>query len=99
MGDVAAMRAAAEKIGYPVLVKPAAGGGGIGMLPAHNADELPGVVERASSLAARSFSHGDVYLERSVERPRHNDVQVLGDRTGGYCNLFVRYCCFQRRTQ
>src|SRR3546814_3532676 len=99
MGDGAAMRAAAEKIGYPVLVKPAAGGGGIGMLPAHNADELPGVVERASSLAERSFSNGEVYLERLVERPRHIEVQVLGDRTGRLCHLFERDCSVQRRHQ
>ncbi|MCU0949608.1 MAG: biotin carboxylase [Burkholderiaceae bacterium] len=90
---------AAASIGYPILVKPAAGGGGIGMLPARNADELITAVERAASMAERGFANGEVYLERLVERPRHVEVQVLGDRSGAVMHLFERDCSVQRRHQ
>jgi acetyl-CoA carboxylase biotin carboxylase subunit len=90
---------AAEEIGYPVLVKPAAGGGGIGMLPARTPDELLGAVERAASMAERGFASGEVYLERLIERPRHVEVQVLGDRSGRVTHVFERDCSVQRRHQ
>ena len=98
-GDPEAMLRAAEEIGYPVLVKPAAGGGGIGMLPARSRSELPGAVERATSMAQRGFSNGEVYLERLIERPRHIEFQLLGDRYGGVAHLFERDCSVQRRHQ
>src|SRR5687768_6368663 len=66
-----AILAAARAIGFPVLVKPAGGGGGIGMLPAKDEKELLQAVERSSSLASRGFGNAEVYLERLVERPRH----------------------------
>ena len=94
-----AVLAAAAKIGYPVLVKPAAGGGGIGMLPARCADELLVAVERASSMAQRGFGSGEVYLERLIDRPRHVEVQVLGDRCGQVMHLYERDCSTQRRHQ
>ena len=90
---------AAEQIGYPVLVKPAAGGGGIGMLPAHTPDELMVAVERAASMAERGFANREVYLESLVERPRHVEIQVLGDRSGAVTHLFERDCSVQRRHQ
>jgi acetyl-CoA carboxylase biotin carboxylase subunit len=90
---------AAEAIGYPILVKPAAGGGGIGMLPARSPAELLDVVERAASMAERGFASREVYLERLVERPRHVEVQVLGDRHGAVVHLFERDCSVQRRHQ
>ena len=98
-GDREAMLAAAERIGYPILVKPAAGGGGIGMLPARNPDELLAAVERAASMAERGFANREVYLERLVERPRHVEVQLLGDRHGHVAHLFERDCSVQRRHQ
>jgi acetyl-CoA carboxylase biotin carboxylase subunit len=90
---------AADEIGYPVLVKPAAGGGGIGMLPARSPAELLEVVERAASMAERGFASREVYLERLVERPRHVEVQVIGDRHGQVAHLFERDCSVQRRHQ
>lgn len=89
----------ALRVGYPVLVKPAGGGGGIGMLPAANPEELLAAVERASALAARSFADGSVYLERLLDRPRHVEYQVLADRHGGMRHLFERDCSVQRRRQ
>jgi acetyl-CoA carboxylase biotin carboxylase subunit len=94
-----AIKAAARAIGYPVLVKPAGGGGGIGMLPAKDETELIAAVERSSSLAARGFGSAEVYLERLVERPRHIEFQVLGDSHGELRHLFERDCSVQRRHQ
>jgi acetyl-CoA carboxylase biotin carboxylase subunit len=90
---------AAEDIGYPILVKPAAGGGGIGMLPARNPDELVAAVERAASMAERGFASREVYLERLVDRPRHVEVQLLGDKHGNVAHVFERDCSVQRRHQ
>ena len=98
-GDPAEVLRAAEEIGYPVLVKPAAGGGGIGMLPARSPEELLGVVERAASMAERGFASREVYLERLVDQPRHVEVQVIGDRHGNVAHLFERDCSVQRRHQ
>ena len=90
---------AAEDIGYPILVKPAAGGGGIGMLPARTPEELVAAVERAASMAERGFASREVYLERLVERPRHVEIQLLGDRHGRVAHVFERDCSVQRRHQ
>ena len=91
--------AAAREIGFPILVKPAGGGGGIGMLPARNAQELLTAVERAASMAERGFANRDVYLERLIEQPRHVEIQLLGDRHGRVAHLFERDCSVQRRHQ
>ncbi len=91
--------AAAREIGFPVLVKPAGGGGGIGMLPAQDEAELVAAVERSRSMAARGFGNAEVYLERLVERPRHVEFQVLGDQHGAAAHLFERDCSTQRRNQ
>jgi len=90
---------AAEAIGFPILVKPAAGGGGIGMLPARNTEELLAAVERAASMAERGFANREVYLERLIERPRHVEIQLLGDRHGAVAHVFERDCSVQRRHQ
>ena len=90
---------AARAIGFPVLVKPAGGGGGIGMLPARDESELLGAVERSRSMASRGFANPEVYLERLIERPRHVEFQVLGDTHGGGVHLFERDCSTQRRNQ
>jgi acetyl-CoA carboxylase biotin carboxylase subunit len=94
-----AILAAARRIGFPVLVKPAGGGGGIGMLPAKNETELLAAVERSRSMASRGFGNAEVYLERLVERPRHVEFQVLGDRHGAAAHLYERDCSTQRRNQ
>ena len=94
-----AILAAARAIGFPVLVKPAGGGGGIGMLPAKDEKQLLEAVERSRSVASRGFGNAEVYLERLVERPRHVEFQVLGDRHGNAVHLFERDCSTQRRNQ
>ena len=88
---------AAEAIGYPILVKPAAGGGGIGMLPARTPEELVAAVGRAASMAERGFASREVYLERLVDRPRHVEIQLIGDRHGNVAHVFERDCSVQRR--
>ena len=94
-----AILAAARQIGFPVLVKPAGGGGGIGMLPAQDEAELLSAVERSRSLASRGFGDTEVYLERLIERPRHVEFQILGDAHGAAAHLFERDCSTQRRNQ
>ncbi len=94
-----AIVAAARKIGFPLIVKPAGGGGGIGMLVARNETELLAAVDKAASLAQRSFSNADVYLERLVERPRHVELQIVADNFGSCTHLFERDCSVQRRHQ
>jgi acetyl-CoA carboxylase biotin carboxylase subunit len=97
--DPAAILEAAERIGFPVLVKPAGGGGGIGMLAAESAVELVATVERAGVLAQRNFGTDEVYLEKLVRRPRHVEIQLLGDKHGAVAALFERDCSMQRRHQ
>jgi len=97
--DPDATLAAARAIGFPVMVKPAGGGGGIGMLPAKNEAELIAAVERSRSMADRGFGNAEVYLERLIERPRHVEFQVLGDSHGDVAHLFERDCSTQRRTR
>ncbi|MGE0153516.1 MAG: acetyl/propionyl/methylcrotonyl-CoA carboxylase subunit alpha [Reyranellaceae bacterium] len=89
----------ARAIGFPVLVKPANGGGGIGMLPARDEAELAGAVQRARSLASRSFGDAEIYLERLLQRPRHIEFQILADRAGNVRHVFERDCSIQRRHQ
>jgi len=91
--------AAAHGIGFPVLVKPANGGGGIGMLPAHSEAELASAVERARSLANRSFGDSEIYLERLLQKPRHIEFQILADKYGNVRHVFERDCSIQRRHQ
>ncbi len=97
--DNEAILKAAREIGYPVLVKPAGGGGGIGMLPAKDEAQLLETVERSRSMASRGFGNAEVYLEHLFERPRHVEFQVLGDQHGNVAHLFERDCSTQRRNQ
>ncbi len=97
--DEAAILAAGGDIGYPVLVKPANGGGGIGMIAARNAGELVAAVAKARTAAQRAFGDSSVYLEQLLERPRHIEFQVVADRYGNACHLFERDCSVQRRHQ
>ncbi len=98
-GSIDELLAAAERVGYPVMLKAAAGGGGKGMRLVHNKDELPGAYERAQSEALKSFGDATVYLEKAVIRPRHVEIQVLGDRDGNTVHVFERDCSIQRRHQ
>jgi acetyl-CoA carboxylase biotin carboxylase subunit len=95
----AAAEAAASAIGYPVLIKASAGGGGRGMKLAHDRDELARLLPVAQNEAASFFGCGEVYLERHLQRPRHIEVQILGDGQGGMIHLGERDCSLQRAHQ
>ncbi|NGO10117.1 5-oxoprolinase/urea amidolyase family protein [Streptomyces sp. HC44] len=91
--------AAADRIGYPVMLKATGGGGGIGMSACRSADELAEAWERVQRVAAASFSSAGVFLERLVEHARHVEVQVFGDGTGRVVTFGDRDCSLQRRNQ
>jgi acetyl-CoA carboxylase biotin carboxylase subunit len=89
----------AEKIGYPVMLKASAGGGGRGMRVVRQQEELGPMLAQAQAEAAAAFSCGDVYMEKLVENPRHIEFQVLGDEHGNVDVLGERECSIQRRHQ
>jgi acetyl/propionyl-CoA carboxylase alpha subunit len=95
----AALVAAATSVGAPLLVKPAAGGGGIGMKVVRDLADLPAVLAQARREARAAFGDDTLYVERLVERPRHVEVQIFGDRHGALVHLFERECSAQRRHQ
>jgi 3-methylcrotonyl-CoA carboxylase alpha subunit len=97
--DIGAFARDAAAIGFPLLIKAAAGGGGKGMSIVRSAAELTEAARIAASEAQRSFGDGRVYAETYVERPRHIEVQVLGDGQGNAIHLFERECSVQRRFQ
>ncbi len=92
-------KATAARVGYPVLIKAAFGGGGKGMRLVHHEGELEHALDRARSEAGRAFGNALVYLEKAILRPRHVEIQVLGDRAGNMVHLFERDCSIQRRHQ
>jgi acetyl/propionyl-CoA carboxylase alpha subunit len=98
-GETDALIAAARDIGYPVLVKASAGGGGRGMRVVRSEDDLVAAVEGATSEATSAFGDGTVFLERYVEGSRHVEVQVMADSHGACVSLFERECSIQRRHQ
>lgn len=89
----------AEDVGYPVLLKASAGGGGKGMKIAQTREDLPGAFQLARAEAMACFGNGDLYMEKLVVRPRHIEVQVLGDKHGNVVHLGERECSLQRRHQ
>jgi len=89
----------ARSIGYPVMLKAAAGGGGRGMRIVRSAEELPALFQQASGEAAGAFGNGDLYMEKYLERPRHIEFQVLADEHGNVLSLGERECSIQRRHQ
>ena len=91
--------ATATRLGYPVMLKAAFGGGGKGMRLVQRPEELTSAFERAQSEAGRAFGNPTVYLEKAILRPRHVEIQVLGDRNGAMVHLFERDCSIQRRHQ
>ena len=89
----------AAAIGYPIMVKPAAGGGGIGMIRVESPAQLADALRSARSAAERGFGVSDVYLEKLIQKPRHVEIQLLGDAHGHVTHLFDRDCSIQRRNQ
>ncbi len=89
----------AKKCGYPVMLKAAAGGGGRGMRIVRNPQELPGQFESARSEAVKAFGSDNIFIEKYIERPKHIEVQVLGDNYGNIVHLYERDCSIQRRHQ
>ena len=90
---------AAKQIGFPVFIKAVAGGGGKGIRIAHNMEEFARLFAAARAEAAASFNNPDVYLEKLIVRPRHIEIQILGDKHGNYIHLGERDCTIQRRRQ
>ena len=89
----------AKKIGYPVMLKAVAGGGGRGMRPAHNDGSLIQAFHAARTEAEKAFGNGDVYIEKLIEYPHHIEFQVIGDSHGRLVHLGERDCSIQRRNQ
>src|SRR3954454_3540709 len=89
----------ARQVGFPVIVKASAGGGGRGMRIVRNEEELPGLFKAAQAEAAGAFGNGDLYMEKYVERPRHIEFQILADQYGNVVSLGERECSIQRRHQ
>lgn len=90
---------AAEEIGYPVMLKATAGGGGKGMRVVFNEKDIEKAYENAKAEAAASFKNDGIYMEKFVEEPRHIEIQIAGDQFGNVCHLSERDCSIQRRHQ
>jgi acetyl-CoA carboxylase biotin carboxylase subunit len=94
-----ALQAAAARVGFPVLIKPAAGGGGIGMKTVRDAAAFGDALAAARREATASFGNDSVYVERLIEQPRHVEIQVFADSHGNTVHIFERECSAQRRHQ
>jgi acetyl-CoA carboxylase biotin carboxylase subunit len=94
-----AKQLAKEKVGYPVILKATAGGGGKGMRVVWNESEMEKAFDNAKTEAAASFKNDGIYMEKFVEEPRHIEIQIAGDQFGNVCHLSERDCSIQRRHQ
>lgn len=99
VSDPGDAQAIVNKIGYPVIIKPSGGGGGIGMTVVSNEEELVSALEATRTLAANTFGIADVYIEKYLPNPRHIEFQVLADAQGNAVHLGERECSIQRRHQ
>jgi propionyl-CoA carboxylase alpha chain len=99
ISDVAAAKKIAKEIGYPILIKASAGGGGKGMRIVEKESEFEEQMERAISEAVSAFGDGAVFIEKYVSQPRHIEFQIFGDQHGNVVHLFERECSIQRRHQ
>jgi acetyl-CoA carboxylase, biotin carboxylase subunit len=99
INDISEAKNAAKKIGYPVLIKASAGGGGKGMRIVEGEAVFQQQMERAISEAASAFGDGSVFVEKYITRPRHIEFQIFGDKHGNVVHLFERECSIQRRHQ
>jgi propionyl-CoA carboxylase alpha chain len=99
LADLDEALAVAQHVGYPILLKPAAGGGGRGMRIVRSPDELPGMLAACREETRKAFADDRIFVERYVERPRHVEIQVLADAHGNVVHLGERECSIQRRHQ
>ena len=99
INDIPKAKAVAKEIGYPVMIKASAGGGGKGMRIVHNPNDFEEQMDRAMSEARNSFGNDEVFIEKFIASPKHIEVQVLGDQHGNIIHLFERECSVQRRHQ
>ncbi len=99
VADLAALREAVDRVGFPVMLKAAAGGGGRGIRLVRTAGELEAAFQRAAGEARTAFGDASVFVEKAIEDPRHIEVQILADASGGAVHLFERECSIQRRHQ
>lgn len=97
--DAAAAREVAERIGYPILIKASAGGGGRGMRRAYSAEEVEPMFEQARAEAVACFGNGELYVEKLVLNPKHVEVQIVADTRGNVIHLGERDCSIQRKNQ
>ena len=89
----------AEQVGYPVLVKASAGGGGRGIRRCDSPEQLPSAFDEARAEALSCFGNGEMYLEKCIVNPRHIELQILADQEGRTIHLYDRDCSVQRRNQ
>lgn len=99
INDIAVAKKVADEIGYPIMIKASAGGGGKGMRIVNEAKDFEEQMERAMSEARNSFGNDEVFVEKFIASPKHIEVQVLGDSEGNIVHLFERECSIQRRHQ
>ncbi len=97
--DIKEAQKKGKEIGYPILIKASAGGGGKGMRIVHKEEELEAEMERAVSEAKSAFGDGSVFIEKFIVNPKHIEIQILGDQQGNIIHLFERECSIQRRYQ
>ncbi|MES2387546.1 MAG: acetyl-CoA carboxylase biotin carboxylase subunit [Bacteroidota bacterium] len=99
ISDIAAAKEKSKEVGYPVLIKASAGGGGKGMRVVENEEEFDEQMARAVSEATSAFGDGSVFIEKYITAPKHIEIQVMGDQQGNIVYLFERECSIQRRHQ